>query len=45
MQESTQKFRTFLEEDWKLWMEEYPEVATSVGYPGQNARWTDDSPA
>ena len=44
-QESTQKFRAFLEEDWKLWMVEYPEVATSVGFPGQNARWTDDSPA
>jgi uncharacterized protein (DUF885 family) len=26
-------------------MEEYPETATAVGYPGQNARWTDDSPA
>src|ERR1700751_1538324 len=25
-------------------MEEYPEVATQVGYPGQNNRWTDDSP-
>ncbi len=26
-------------------MEEYPEVATGVGYPGQDARWSDDSPA
>jgi uncharacterized protein (DUF885 family) len=43
--EAAQKFRAFLDEDWKRWMEEYPETATSVGYPGQNARWTDDSPA
>jgi uncharacterized protein (DUF885 family) len=44
-QDAAQKFRKFLDEDWKLWMEQYPEMATSVGYPGQNARWTDDSPA
>jgi uncharacterized protein (DUF885 family) len=25
-------------------MEEYPEVATQVGFPGQNTRWVDDSP-
>ena len=43
-QEAVYKFRAYLEEDWKLWMEQYPEMATSVGYPGQNARWTDDSP-
>jgi uncharacterized protein (DUF885 family) len=44
-QDAGQKFRKFLDKDWKLWMEQYPEMATSVGYPGQNARWTDDSPA
>jgi uncharacterized protein (DUF885 family) len=44
-QDAAQKLRKFLDEDWKLWMEQYPEMATSVGYPGQNARWTDDSPA
>jgi len=37
-------FGTFLDDDWKYWMTEYPELATSVGYPGQNARWTDYSP-
>lgn len=42
---TTQKFRAYLDADWKLWMEEYPEMATSVGYSGQDARWTDDSPA
>jgi uncharacterized protein (DUF885 family) len=39
------KFRAFLEEDWKRWMTEYPEMATGVGFPGQNRRWSDDSPA
>jgi uncharacterized protein (DUF885 family) len=28
---------------WQYTMREYPEFATSVGYPGQNARWTDYS--
>jgi len=28
---------------WEYTMREYPEFATSVGYPGQNARWTDNS--
>jgi uncharacterized protein (DUF885 family) len=35
--------RTFLDEDWTYWMTQYPELATQVGYPGQNARWTDYS--
>jgi uncharacterized protein (DUF885 family) len=43
--EPAKKFRAFLDSDWKQWMEEYPELATSVGYPGQNRRWTDFSPA
>jgi len=43
--EAAQKFRGFLDADWKRWMEEYPEHATDVGYPGQDDRWTDDSPA
>ncbi len=44
-EDETRKFRAYLEADWKRWMEEYPEVATGVGYPGQDARWTDDSAA
>jgi uncharacterized protein (DUF885 family) len=28
---------------WDYTMREYPEFATAVGYPGQNARWTDYS--
>jgi uncharacterized protein (DUF885 family) len=39
------KLRAYLEADWKLWMEEYPEVATQFGFPGQNTRWMNDSPA
>jgi uncharacterized protein (DUF885 family) len=39
------EFRGYLEEDWKRWMVEYPEQATAAGFPGQNRRWRDDSPA
>jgi uncharacterized protein (DUF885 family) len=39
------KFRSFLDADWRRWMEQYPEHATDVGFPGQDDRWTDDSPA
>jgi uncharacterized protein (DUF885 family) len=44
-EETARKFRQYLQDDWKQWMEEYPEMATQVGYPGQNRRWTDPSPA
>ena len=40
----TKRLRDFFSADWKYWMEQYPEFATSVGYPGQNRRWTDVSP-
>jgi uncharacterized protein (DUF885 family) len=43
--EELKKFRVFLEEDWKHWMEEYPVMASFIGYPGQSRRWSDDSPA
>jgi uncharacterized protein (DUF885 family) len=36
-------FRAQLEQDWHYWMTQYPEVATAIGYPGQNDRWTDYS--
>jgi uncharacterized protein (DUF885 family) len=42
---AARKFRAYLDEDWKRWMIEYPEMATDVGFPGQNRRWIDDSPA
>jgi uncharacterized protein (DUF885 family) len=35
--------RAQFDDDWKYWMEQYPEAATLIGYPGQNARWTDYS--
>src|SRR5438128_11304409 len=34
-----------LEDDWKYWMTQHPEIATAFGYPGQNTRWTCYSPA
>jgi uncharacterized protein (DUF885 family) len=43
--DTAQKLRAFLAAEWKYWMTEYPESATAVGFPGQNARWTDESPA
>ena len=39
----TSLLRTQLDNDWTYWMAQYPEAATSFGYPGQNARWTDYS--
>jgi uncharacterized protein (DUF885 family) len=33
----------FFDSVWQYEMTEYPEFATSVGYPGQNGRWTDVS--
>jgi uncharacterized protein (DUF885 family) len=41
--EAARTFRAYLNEDWKRWMTEYPEMATEVGFPGQNRRWSDDS--
>ena len=34
---------TQLDDDWKYWIAQYPEMGTAFGYPGQNARWTDYS--
>ncbi|HUL35381.1 MAG TPA: DUF885 domain-containing protein [Candidatus Eisenbacteria bacterium] len=42
---ATKELRAFFDADWKQWMTEYPEMATQVGYPGQDRRWTDISPA
>ena len=41
---AAKEFRAYLDADWKRWMELYPQLATAVGYPGQNRRWEDDSP-
>ncbi|MEX2156505.1 MAG: DUF885 domain-containing protein [Gemmatimonadales bacterium] len=37
------RLRRLFAQDWEYTMREYPEFATAVGYPGQNARWTDYS--
>ena len=42
---TSSEFRAFLDRDWEQWLEESPEVATAVGFPGLNDRWNDDSPA
>ncbi len=39
------KLRKFLQKEWEWAMKEYPEAATSVGFPGQDDRWTDMSRA
>ena len=41
--DAARTFRAYLDEDWKRWMQEYPEEATFIGFPGQNRRWTDNS--
>jgi len=38
------RFRAYLADDWHRWMAEAPDVATTVGYPGFDDRWGDDSP-
>jgi uncharacterized protein (DUF885 family) len=42
--DADRRFRQYLSDDWARWMSEVPEVATIVGFPGFNDRWTDDSP-
>ena len=41
--EPSESFKTQLAEDWTYWMTQYPETATSLGFPGLDARWTDYS--
>ena len=37
------RLRRLIALHWDYTMRQYPEFATAVGYPGQNARWTDNS--
>jgi uncharacterized protein (DUF885 family) len=37
------RLRRLIAQNWEYTMREYPEFATAVGYPGQDARWTDNS--
>jgi uncharacterized protein (DUF885 family) len=42
--DAARTFCAYLDQDWKHWMSDYPVMATFIGYPGQNRRWSDDSP-
>ena len=44
-QSAGDRLRARFEADWRYWMTQYPDAATLVGYPGQDARWPDYSPA
>jgi len=37
------RLHQLIAQNWAYTMHEHPEYATAVGYPGQNARWTDYS--
>ena len=40
-----EQFRKQLDADWEYWVSQYPEVATQIGHPGFDDRWTDYDPA
>ncbi|MDF1505811.1 hypothetical protein PYV61_22860, partial [Roseisolibacter sp. H3M3-2] len=40
-----ERLKQVLALDWEYRNVEHPEFATGTGWPGQNARWTDRSPA
>jgi uncharacterized protein (DUF885 family) len=42
---ASSSLRVLLDADWQYWMSQYPEVATQIGVPGHDGRWTDYSPA
>ena len=42
-QADSTRLRMLFRTHWRYTMTEFPEFATYVGYPGQNARWTDNS--
>lgn len=42
-QSDAARLHYIFEEEWIYQLETFPEFATSVGYPGQNHRWTDYS--
>jgi uncharacterized protein (DUF885 family) len=43
LQSDSARLRQLFAQDWEYTLRQYPEFATAVGYPGQNARWTDYS--
>ena len=42
--QEAKKFRALIDEDWKLTMVDQRVAATWLGFPGQNRRWSDNSP-
>ncbi|HLN51590.1 MAG TPA: DUF885 domain-containing protein, partial [Thermoplasmata archaeon] len=40
---ATKALRAYLADDWTKWLTQYPELATSFGFPGLDDRWTNDS--
>lgn len=38
------RLRRLMDDDWQWSLEQYPEMATHVGHPGYNDRWTSHSP-
>lgn len=40
-EQGSERLRELFKLHWDYQMREFPEFATSVGYPGQNDRWTD----
>src|SRR5688500_12784267 len=44
-QPGSRRLRRLFELRWRQQMTDSPESATYVGFPGQNGRWTDLSPA
>lgn len=42
-QTDSEAFAAIVQSDWEYTMREFPEFATSIGYPGTHDRWTDRS--
>ncbi|MCZ6601162.1 MAG: hypothetical protein O7A07_09980, partial [Acidobacteria bacterium] len=41
--EAGRRLRRLMDDDWQWSLEQYPEMATQVGHPGYNDRWTSHS--
>ncbi len=43
--EAARQSREYLQQDWKIWMHEYPEMASDIGFTSESRRWDDRSQA
>jgi uncharacterized protein (DUF885 family) len=43
--EAARQFREYLQQGWKIWMHEYPEMASDIGFTSESRRWDDRSQA